>query len=129
MRVAPELYLKRLTVGGIERVFEINRNFRNEGMSAQHNEFTMLEVLLDVRRLHGSDAVHRGAPGGGRPQRGRVGRGALRRSHDIVRPPFRRVSLRDAAREAAAKRIGSDVTMSDLRNAAQSHSAGASACR
>jgi len=44
LRIAPELYLKRLVVGGIERVFEINRNFRNEGISTQHNpEFTMCE--------------------------------------------------------------------------------------
>ena len=45
LRIAPELYLKRLTVGGFERVYEINRNFRNEGVSTQHNpEFTMLEL-------------------------------------------------------------------------------------
>jgi lysyl-tRNA synthetase class 2 len=47
LRIAPELYLKRLLVGGFERVFEINRNFRNEGISFQHNpEFTMLEFYL-----------------------------------------------------------------------------------
>ncbi len=47
LRVAPELYLKRLVVGGFERVFEINRNFRNEGMSIRHNpEFTMLEFYM-----------------------------------------------------------------------------------
>ena len=45
LRVAPELYLKRLVVGGFEKVFEINRNFRNEGLSTRHNpEFTMLEL-------------------------------------------------------------------------------------
>ena len=47
LRIAPELYLKRLVVGGIERVFELNRNFRNEGISTQHNpEFTMLEFYM-----------------------------------------------------------------------------------
>jgi lysyl-tRNA synthetase class 2 len=45
LRISPELYLKRLLVGGLERVFEINRNFRNEGISTKHNpEFTMLEI-------------------------------------------------------------------------------------
>lgn len=55
LRIAPELYLKRLVVGGFERVFEINRNFRNEGLSTQHNpEFTMLEfyqAYSDYREL------------------------------------------------------------------------------
>jgi lysyl-tRNA synthetase, class II len=55
LRVAPELYLKRLIVGGLERVYEINRNFRNEGLSTQHNpEFTMLELywaFADYREL------------------------------------------------------------------------------
>ncbi|MCX7769997.1 MAG: lysine--tRNA ligase [Proteobacteria bacterium] len=47
LRIAPELYLKRLIVGGFERVYEINRNFRNEGISTQHNpEFTMLEFYM-----------------------------------------------------------------------------------
>lgn len=47
LRIAPELYLKRLVIGGVERVFEINRSFRNEGISTQHNpEFTMLEFYV-----------------------------------------------------------------------------------
>lgn len=47
LRIAPELYLKRLLVGGLERVFEINRNFRNEGLDSEHNpEFTMVEFYL-----------------------------------------------------------------------------------
>jgi len=53
LRVAPELYLKRLIVGGLDRVFEINRNFRNEGISTQHNpEFTMLEFYQAYADYH-----------------------------------------------------------------------------
>ena len=53
LRVAPELYLKRLLVGGIERVFEINRSFRNEGISTEHNpEFTMLEFYQAYADYH-----------------------------------------------------------------------------
>ena len=55
LRIAPELYLKRLVVGGLERVFEINRSFRNEGMSVRHNpEFTMIEfyeAFSDYERM------------------------------------------------------------------------------
>ncbi|GHC28455.1 lysine--tRNA ligase [Kushneria pakistanensis] len=53
LRIAPELYLKRLVVGGFERVFEINRNFRNEGLSTRHNpEFTMLEFYWAYADYH-----------------------------------------------------------------------------
>src|SRR5471032_1477807 len=53
LRIAPELYLKRLTVGGLEKVFEINRNFRNEGISTQHNpEFTMMEFYEAYADYH-----------------------------------------------------------------------------
>ncbi|MBN1958110.1 MAG: lysine--tRNA ligase [Desulfuromonadales bacterium] len=53
LRIAPELYLKRLVVGGFDRVFEINRNFRNEGISIQHNpEFTMMEFYRAYATYH-----------------------------------------------------------------------------
>src|SRR5881296_168511 len=101
LRIAPELYLKRLTVGGLERVFEINRNFRNEGISTQHNpEFTMMEfyeayadyhalmrmteeMIADVaRQAIGTDQIVFG-------------------EHRIsLQPPYARVSLREAARAA-----------------------------
>ncbi len=107
LRVAPELYLKRLVVGGIERVYEINRNFRNEGVSTQHNpEFTMLEFyqaysdyedLMEVTEelvqsaaieAAGTDVVKYG-------------------DHEIsLKPPFARLSLRDAVRDAVTVRLG-----------------------
>jgi lysyl-tRNA synthetase class 2 len=116
MRVAPELYLKRLTVGGIERVFEINRNFRNEGMSAQHNpEFTMLEFYWAYADY--TDLMPFTEELVGEVARSAIGSDEVTYGEHTIsfKAPFRRVSLREAAREAAAKRIGSDVTMADLR--------------
>src|SRR4029434_8235751 len=53
-RIAPELYLKRLVVGGFEKVYELHRNFRNEGISARHNpEFTMLEFYAAYMDVNG----------------------------------------------------------------------------
>ena len=70
LRIAPELYLKRLVVGGFEKVFEINRNFRNEGISTRHNpEFTMLEFYEAYRGLPLPDGPHRGAAARGRARR------------------------------------------------------------
>ncbi len=117
LRIAPELYLKRLTVGGLERVFEINRNFRNEGISTQHNpEFTMMEfyeaysdyqalmtmtedLLSTVARdVTGADSVTFG-------------------DHQIsFRPPFARLSLREAARAAATEKLGREVSADELRD-------------
>ena len=65
LRIAPELYLKRLVVGGLEKVFEINRSFRNEGIDTRHNpEFTMLELAEKIVALTGSSSkiVHKPLP-------------------------------------------------------------------
>ena len=116
LRIAPELYLKRLTVGGIERVFEINRNFRNEGISTQHNpEFTMLEfywAYVDYQRLMSFTeelltTVARQVIGTTQFPYG---------EHTInFDAPFKRLSLRHAAAEAAAQKIGASVSVDDLR--------------
>jgi lysyl-tRNA synthetase class 2 len=117
LRIAPELYLKRLVVGGLERVYEINRNFRNEGISTRHNpEFTMLEfyqaysdyqdlmtmteemVGFIARSATGSDEV------------------SFDGQTIALRAPFARVALRDAAADAAARKLGDPVSAADLRD-------------
>ena len=61
LRIAPELYLKRLLVGGFDKVFELNRNFRNEGLDRSHNpEFTMLEIYEAYADVRGDDAAGAG---------------------------------------------------------------------
>jgi lysyl-tRNA synthetase class 2 len=117
MRVAPELYLKRLTAGGIERVFEINRNFRNEGISTQHNpEFTMLEFYWTYADYHDLmtltetmlEEVSRQATGSDQIAFG---------EHAIsLTPPFRRLSLREGARAAASRKLGMEVREEELRH-------------
>ena len=70
LRIAPELYLKRLVVGGLERVYEINRNFRNEGIDSNHNpEFTMLEFYTAYFDCADVMDIDGGAAGGGRRPR------------------------------------------------------------
>jgi len=97
LRVAPELYLKRLVVGGLERVYEINRNFRNEGLSTQHNpEFTMLELYLayaDFRDL--MDWSEKAMRGLAESIHGATRVEYQGRSYDLSRP-FRRVTLEQA---------------------------------
>ncbi|WP_018974639.1 lysine--tRNA ligase [Rudaea cellulosilytica] len=115
LRVAPELYLKRLTVGGFERVYEINRNFRNEGVSTRHNpEFTMLELyqayatyneIMDI-----TEEMIRTAA------RDVVGRTALtweEREIDVG-PAFRRWKMEDAVLEHNPQ-----IARADLRDRAK----------
>ena len=124
LRVAPELYLKRLVVGGFPRVYEINRNFRNEGLSTRHNpEFTMLEfyrafsdcadMMEFTERLvvAASQAVL-------------AGEAAVFGDEEIsFEKPFARVSLRDITRQVVRAQ-GLDLSEGDLGSApalAQAH--------
>ncbi|HET9869955.1 MAG TPA: lysine--tRNA ligase [bacterium] len=100
MRVAPELYLKRLLVGGLERVYEINRNFRNEGISIKHNpEFTMLEAYQaygdhETVMTLTENLLAEAAQAAGRSLKIKVGEVEL----DFT-PPFKRLPLLQALKE------------------------------
>ncbi len=119
LRIAPELYLKRLTVGGMARVFEINRNFRNEGISTQHNpEFTMLEFYQAYAEYQGlmtltETLVEEVA-------RTVVGTTDVEFNGQAIAlaGPWRRLSLREAAAARASERLGTPVTAAMLRDRA-----------
>jgi len=97
LRIAPELFLKRLVVGGFERVYEINRNFRNEGLSTQHNpEFTMLELYLayaDYRQL--MDWIEKAIRGLAEAIHGSKQLTYQGREYDLA-APFRRLTVEQA---------------------------------
>jgi lysyl-tRNA synthetase class 2 len=116
LRIAPELYLKRLTVGGLEKVYEINRNFRNEGISTRHNpEFTMLEFYEAYSDVEGMMALteelfHR------LQNRIRGGKPLAYGEHSIdLTPPYRRLSMLDAVRDGLRER-GLEVASEELRS-------------
>ncbi len=118
LRVAPELYLKRLVVGGIGRVYEINRNFRNEGISTQHNpEFTMLEFYQAYARASDFTTLSeemlaglvREVTGG---QKTPWGEETL----DWT-PPYRRITMREAVVEATRGDARGAVALPDLESA------------
>ena len=119
LRIAPELYLKRLVVGGIERVYEINRNFRNEGVSTQHNpEFTMLEFYQSYSDYTALMALTE-------ELLATVADDVLAEDASVCpfgdqqisfAVPFARVSLRDAVRAALTTRLDEDVPEEALRD-------------
>jgi lysyl-tRNA synthetase, class II len=120
LRIAPELYLKRLTVGGLERVYEINRNFRNEGISTQHNpEFTMLEFYQAYSEYRELMVMTE-------EMLATVAREAIATDQIVfgehaisLAPPYRRVSLREGAALGASEKLGIEVTDADLRDRAR----------
>jgi len=117
LRIAPELYLKRLLVGGFERVYEINRNFRNEGLSTQHNpEFTMLELYQAYADYQDfMDLVERMFRGIADAVAGNRQITYQGRQFDFSKP-FRRVSVEDAILER-----NHDLAASSLRDLTYLH--------
>jgi len=106
LRIAPELYLKRLLVGGFERIYEINRNFRNEGLSRRHNpEFTMLELYQAYSDCRGMMDLVEGLVS--TVARDVLGTLVLQRADGSaidLTPPWRRVTYAELIRE----RVGAD---------------------
>lgn len=127
MRIAPELYLKRMLVGGMTRIFEIGRNFRNEGISRRHNpEFTMLEVYQAysncsaMMNLTESLIVHLArVVTGGTTIEFRNAEGLLVRTIDLS-PGWRRVPYRTLIRDTMGD-DWFDLTVADKRRRAEAH--------
>ena len=122
LRVAPELYLKRLVVGGMERVFEIARVFRNEGLSTRHNpEFTMLELYrayadyTDMMELVEELVVHLATEVCGTTELVYDGRPL-----DLARP-WRRATMVELIEEHAGERVGVATPVEELRRVCAAH--------
>jgi lysyl-tRNA synthetase class 2 len=116
LRIAPELYLKRLVVGGFDRVYEINRNFRNEGMSTQHNpEFTMCEFYQAYADY--GDLMELTEELFGHLAQTLKGTLTLQWGDDVIdlKPPWRRVAFFEGISEQLHKTVTPDARIEDFR--------------
>lgn len=122
LRIAPELYLKRLLVGGFERVFEINRCFRNEGMDLTHNpEFTTLEAYCAFSDLEGMMDFCEGVFRAGCIAANGVPT-CTYQGHELdFSKPFRRATMIELTSEAAGEDVSFDRSIDELRALAKKH--------
>jgi lysyl-tRNA synthetase class 2 len=122
MRIAPELYLKRCIVGGLEKVYEINRNFRNEGISYKHNpEFTMLEFYWAYVDYHDlADFLEEMLEEVVQEVKGTLAFDYQGVPLDLT-PPWRRVTLMQVVSEAVEREVGTYTPLQDWRALAKKH--------
>ena len=122
LRIAPELYLKRLLVGGFERVFEINRSFRNEGISVRHNpEFTMLEAYQAFTNLDGMMDLTEGVVAAAALAVLGKAETTYQGIELDLRPPFRRRTLIELTSEAAGEDVSFSRSLEELRSLCAAH--------
>ncbi len=122
LRIAPELYLKRLLVGGFERVYELNRSFRNEGISVRHNpEFTMLEAYEAFTNIEGMMDLTEGII----VAAAEAARGTLQVSYQgteiDLTPPYPRRTMISLVSEAAGEDVSFARSVEDLRALCDKH--------
>ncbi len=122
LRIAPELYLKRLVVGGYERVFEIARNFRNEGIDTRHSpEFTSLEAYRAFGDFHdGMDLTEHLIAEAARGAAGRL-EFDFAGHHIDLEPPWPRRDLLDMLEERLGQRVHPSMPVEDLRKISEAH--------
>ncbi|MCL2438330.1 MAG: lysine--tRNA ligase [Coriobacteriia bacterium] len=122
LRIAPELYLKRLLVGGFEKVFEINRNFRNEGMSVRHNpEFTMLEAYQAFGDMESMMELTEGMIEHSAKEVLGLTNVVYQGTEVSLSAPFRRAKLADLTSEVLDREVSVHTSIEDLRAICDQH--------
>ena len=122
LRIAPELYLKRLLVGGFERVYEINRSFRNEGISVRHNpEFTMLEAYQAYGNMESMLELTEGIVTSAAEDVLGTLEFEYQGTHVSLKSPWRRATMIDLTSDAAGEDVSFDRSLGELQALCNTH--------